>query len=69
MILFAVAVVLFIIGVLLIIVDSLTDVMETKRWGMFFIIAAAAVCVVKCYLDNPEPFRDVFRSLVEASKE
>jgi len=63
MILFAIAVILALVGVLFFIIDHLSDSIETKGWGMFFIIISAATCLLKYYLANPQPVNDFVRSV------
>ncbi len=63
MFLYVLAVVFVIIGILLLVISFLNDACETKGAGMFFIILAAAMCLLKSYLANPAPVNDFLRSL------
>lgn len=66
MLLYILAVVLAIIGLLFLVVHFLNEEAETKGWAMLFLIASAAVCLLKYYLDNPGPVNDFFRSILSA---
>jgi predicted membrane channel-forming protein YqfA (hemolysin III family) len=60
---FVFAAVFAIIGLLFLIVNYLNDEADTKGWGIFFIIISAVLCLVKYYLNNPEPINNFFRSI------
>jgi hypothetical protein len=52
------------VGLLLLVVGFLSDAeLGTKKWGMLCLIASAITCLLKRYLDNPEPVNNFFRSI------
>jgi hypothetical protein len=66
MLLFVLTVVFALIGLLFLFVDFLHYAADTKGWGMLCIIASAAMCLLKYYLDNPGPVNNFVRSLISA---
>jgi hypothetical protein len=66
MLLLIIAGTLAIIGLLLFIVDYISDVAGTKNWAMALIIVSGAICALKFYLDNPEQVNNFFKSIFSA---
>jgi predicted membrane channel-forming protein YqfA (hemolysin III family) len=65
MLLYILAVVFALIGLLFLVASFLSeDTLGTKIWGMSFLIISAATCLLKSYLANPEPVNSFFRSIL-----
>ena len=57
-----IAAILFIIGVLFLVIDYMSDAIRTKGVGMFFVISAAMTMMVKLYLENQAEVHEFIRA-------